>query len=79
MAYLASMLGSLFGGFFVGLAGIRNYYLVIGAAIGTALLLYALSFVFGQKVLKIPLPDNVRSTHRQLQLEQEREEQEQGA
>ena len=74
MAYLASMLGSLFGGFFVELAGIRSYYLVTGLMIGGALLLYMLSFVFGQKVLKLPLPDNVRSTNRQLELERQREE-----
>lgn len=76
MAYLAGMLGSLFGGFFVELAGIRDYYLVIGFTIGGALLLYMLSFVFGTKVLKIPLPDNVRSMHKQLELEQKREREE---
>ena len=70
MAYLANMLGSLLGGFIVDLMGVRSYYLVTGLMIGGALLLYMLTFVLGQKVFKIPLPDHVRSTHKQLQLEQ---------
>ena len=71
MAYLANMLGSLFGGFFVDLMGVRSYYLVTGLMISGALLLYALTFVLGKKVFKIPLPNHVRSMHKQLQLEQE--------
>ena len=82
MAYLANMLGSLLGGFIVDLMGVRSYYLVTGLMIGGALLLYMLTFVLGKKVFKIPLPDHVRSTHKQLQLEQaqkQAEEQAEGA
>ena len=61
---------------------VRSYYLVTGLMIGGALLLYMLTFVLGKKVFKIPLPDHVRSTHKQLQLEQaqkQAEEQAEGA
>lgn len=56
MISVAGIFGNLAGGFLIEVIGIRTFYFATSAIIGVALFLYAGSFVFGEKVLKIPKP-----------------------
>lgn len=48
---IAGVLGGLLGGILITMFGVKRFYLVIGLVMLVTLLLYALSFVFGEKVL----------------------------
>ena len=53
---VAGIAGSLLGGWLIYLVGIRQFYLITGLVTGIFLILFALSFVFGEKVLGIKRP-----------------------
>ncbi|MCL2189043.1 MAG: MFS transporter [Defluviitaleaceae bacterium] len=53
---IAGIVGSLAGGWLIFLVGIRNFYLITGLITAIFLILFALSFVFGEKVLKLKRP-----------------------
>ena len=53
---IAGVLGGVLGGALITLMGIKQFYLVIGLSMLVILVLYLLSFPFGEKVLGIKRP-----------------------
>ena len=53
---IAGVLGEFSGGALITLLGIKQFYLVIGLSMLVILVLYLLSFPFGEKVLGIKRP-----------------------
>lgn len=60
MVSLSGILGSLIGGFLINSYGIRSFYRLSTVLIAASLIIYILSFPFGEKVLRIPRPKIIR-------------------
>ena len=56
MSAISGILAGLLGGYFIILLGIKQFYLIIGIMIMVALILFILSFIFGEKILGIKRP-----------------------
>lgn len=55
-ASLAGIVGNACGGFLIELLGASGFYLLLGGVMSVVAVLYLLSFIFGEKILKIPRP-----------------------
>ena len=60
MMSVAGIIGNAAGGIIIGVLGIRIFYRYISYLLLVSIFLYCLTFVFGEKVLKIPRPKIVR-------------------
>ena len=60
MVSISGIIGNAVGGFIIEFIGIRMFYRFSSYLLLTALVLYCLTFVLGEKVLKIPRPKIVR-------------------
>ena len=58
MGAIAGIIGSLIGGRLVDTMGVKPFYAVIGIITAIASIIYAASYIFGEKVLKISKPSS---------------------